>query len=169
VIIDCNKDINNLSRIRVSAKFINNNIESDSELKPSSKSIQKSLNCDELYAVKESKCYVSDPRLLKFKLDLKPDSYNQFKDLLKVIKEFSNNDCNNIRDYDWNYSISNRMSQIGYKNMDQNYLRNYLFHFRFHVSAFSYSVVLISDSNTNFITIILIKITTYFKIFLLSQ
>jgi hypothetical protein len=123
VIIDCNKDINNLSRIRVSAKFVNN-IESDSELKPNSKSIQKSLNCDELYAIKESKCYVSDPRLLKFKLDLKPDSYNRFKDLLKVIKEFSNNDCNNIRDYDWNYYISNRMSQIGYKNTDQNYWRN---------------------------------------------
>ncbi len=123
MIIDCNKDINNLSRIRVSAKFVNN-IESDSELKPNSKSIQKSLNCDELYAIKESKCYVSDPRLLKFKLDLKPDSYNRFKDLLKVIKEFSNNDCNNIRDYDWNYYISNRMSQIGYKNTDQNYWRN---------------------------------------------
>jgi hypothetical protein len=126
VIIDCNKDINNLSRIRVSAKVQKffNNIESDSELKPNSKSIQKSLNCDELYAIKESKCYVSDPRLLKFKLDLKPESYNRFKHLLKVIKEFSNNDCNNIRDYDWIYLIPNRMSQIGYKNMDQNYWKN---------------------------------------------
>jgi hypothetical protein len=29
------------------------------------------------------------------------------------IKEFSNNECNNIRDNDCNYSIPNRMSQIG--------------------------------------------------------
>ncbi len=116
-----------MSRIRVSTKVQNNfvnNIESDSELKPISKSVPKSLNCEELYAIKESKSYVSDPRLLKLKLDLKPESYNRFKDLLKVIKQFSNNDCNNIRDYDWNYLIPNRMSQIGYKNVDQNYWRN---------------------------------------------
>jgi hypothetical protein len=73
--------------------------------------------------------YVWVPRLLKFKLDLKPESYNRFKHLLKVIiklfiKQFSNNDCNNIRENDCNYLIPNRMSQIGYKNMDQNYWRN---------------------------------------------
>jgi hypothetical protein len=64
---------------------------------------------------------VSDPRLLKLKLDLNFVQFVRFQLMVKVVKELSNNGCNNISEKDCNYLITQRMSQIGYKNAGEGY------------------------------------------------
>jgi hypothetical protein len=67
--------------------------------------------------------HISDPRLAKLKLNLKPQTFKCYEILLKVIKEISNNNCNNIIENDWKSKIPRKMNQNGCKIGDKGYWR----------------------------------------------
>lgn len=68
--------------------------------------------------------HISDPRLAKLKLNLKPKTHTCYKLMLKVIKKISKNNCNNLTDNDWDFIIPNKLTQIGCKIADKKYWKN---------------------------------------------
>lgn len=128
----------NESIIRVSDKYESNNEEINSEnhsIKAvNNNTINESLNKSQTKPSNE--CNTSsgterpvsqsseDLELNKLKIELNSESCERYLALIKVIKEYSYNNCDLLSDYEWFHVIHYRMVEKGYKNFEPKNWKN---------------------------------------------